>query len=374
MTTAQTHLHVPFVDLQAQYASIKPEIDRALRDVIAQTAFIGGPFVRAFEEEFAHYCGAAHCVGVANGTDAIAIALRAVGIGPGDEVITAANSFVASSEAVTMAGARVVFADIDPRTYNLDVAQVERRITSKTKAIVPVHLYGQPADMAPTRDLASRHGLRVIGDAAQAHGAQYRGQPISALADLTCFSFYPGKNLGAYGDAGAIVTDNSEWASKARLLANHGRSAKYDHQVEGVNSRLDGLQAAVLRVKLAHLEAWTEARRANAARYADLLRELPIGLPDELGDVRAVYHLYVVRVPAERRAAIQASLRDAGIETGIHYPIALPYLAAYAHLGYGASDCPEAQRASQEVLSLPMFPELTDDQASHVAQCIRGCF
>lgn len=371
MSTAQTHQPVPFVDLQAQYASIKPAVDAAIGEVLAKSAFINGPFVKTFEEEFARYCGVGHCVGVANGTDAIALALRAIGVGPGDEVITAANSFIASSEAVTMVGARVVFVDIDPWTCNIDVSQIERKVTPKTKAIVPVHLYGQPADMGPIRDIADRHGLRIVGDAAQAHGARYKGQPIATLADLTCYSFYPGKNLGAYGDAGAIVTDNGEWATRARVLANHGRSAKYDHQLEGVNSRLDGLQAAILRVKLEHLEAWTEARRANAVRYSRLLQDLPIGLPQELDDVRAVYHLYVVRVPPARREAIQAALKAAGIETGIHYPIALPYLNAYRHLGHTAGDFPEALRASGEILSLPMFPELSDAQAAHVASALR---
>src|SRR5262245_4462753 len=255
---------IPFVDLKTQYESIKPEIDAAIASVISQTAFIGGPFVKAFEEAFARYCSVEHCVGLANGTDALFIALRTLGIGPGDEVITVANSFIATSEAIRMAGAQVVFVDINSVTLNIDVERIEGKITPRTKAIIPVHLYGQPADMAPIRALARKHGLRVVGDAAQAHGARYQGRPIAQLADITCYSFYPGKNLGAYGDAGALVTDNAEWASAARMLANHGRTKKYDHDFEGVNSRLDGLQAAILSVKLRHLEQWTEQRRQNA--------------------------------------------------------------------------------------------------------------
>jgi dTDP-4-amino-4,6-dideoxygalactose transaminase len=361
-------MNVPFVDLKAQYASIKGEIDQAIAAVIAQSAFVGGTFVKEFNAAFARYCGVAHCIGVANGTDAITIALRALGVGPGDEVITAANSFIATSEAVTMAGARVVFVDIDPRTFNIDVAQIERKITAKTKAIIPVHLYGQPADMDPIRAIANRHGLRVVGDAAQAHGSSYKGRPIATLADITCFSFYPGKNLGAYGDGGAIVTDNAEWAAKARVLANHGRSAKYDHEIEGVNSRLDGIQAAVLTVKLGHLEAWTEARRANAYRYNATFQGSGVVTPSELDDVRAVYHLYVVRIPSDRREALQAALKQADVDTGIHYPIALPYLKAYRHLGHTERDFPVALKASQEILSLPMFAELTEEQVRHVAR------
>lgn len=362
---------VPFVDLKAQYHSIKSEIDSAVGAVIAQSAFVGGTFVKEFEEAFARYCGVGHCVGVANGTDAIAVALKTLGVEPGDEVITAANTFIATSEAVTMAGARVVFVDIDPRTCNIDVARIEEKITPKTKAIIPVHLYGQPADMDPIRAIAKKHGLWVLGDAAQAHGSLYKGLPIATLADITCFSFYPGKNLGAYGDAGAIVTDNAEWAATARMVSNHGRSTKYGHEVEGVNSRLDGIQAAILNVKLGHLEAWTEARRANAYRYNALFQGSHVVTPAELEGVRAVYHLYVVRVPAARRADLQASLKQAGIDTGIHYPIALPYLNAYRHLGHTEKEFPEALKASGEILSLPMFAELTDEQAKHVVGRLR---
>ncbi len=362
---------IPFVDLTAQYESIRHEIDAAIAAVIAETSFVGGPHVKAFEEEFARYCGVHHCVGVANGTDALFLALKALGVGTGDEVITAANSFVATSEAIKMAGAQVVFVDVNPRTLNIDVDRIEEKITSRTKAILPVHLYGQPADMARIREIADKHGLRIIGDAAQAHGSRYRGQPIAQLADITCYSFYPGKNLGAYGDAGALVTNNAAWAAAARMLANHGRTKKYDHDFEGVNSRLDGLQAAILRVKLRYLEDWTERRRRNAYLYNEALAGAGVTTPSELDDVRAVYHLYVVRAPNDGRDALQERLKMQGINTGIHYPIALPFLNAYKHLGHGPNDFPEALRASGEILSLPMFAELTPEQIEYVADAIR---
>jgi dTDP-4-amino-4,6-dideoxygalactose transaminase len=360
------------VDLKVQYDSIKTEIDAAIASVIGQTAFVGGPFVKEFEEAFARYCGMEQCVGVANGTDALFIALKALGIGPGDEVITVANSFIATSEAVRMAGARVVFVDINPKTYNIDVERIEERITPNTKAIIPVHLYGQPADMDPILAVAKKHGLRVVGDAAQAHGAQYKGRPISQLADITCFSFYPGKNLGAYGDAGALVTNNEEWAVNARMLANHGRTKKYDHDFEGVNSRLDGLQAAILSVKLRHLEQWTEGRRVNARRYQQALTRTGVVTPVEIENVRSVYHLYVIRVPGGGREQLQEYLKTQGISAGIHYPIALPFLNAYKHLGGRHEDFPHASKAAAEILSLPMFPELTAEQVAYVADRIAG--
>jgi dTDP-4-amino-4,6-dideoxygalactose transaminase len=371
MHTLNTTMTIPFVDLKAQYDSIRAEIDAAISAVITDTAFIGGPFVKKFEDAFARYCGMKHCVGVANGTDAIAIALRSLGVAPGDEVITVANSFVATSEAIRMAGAQVVFVDIDPATYTIDVNRIAEKITPRTKAIVPVHLYGQPADMDPILAIAREHNIRVIGDAAQAHGALYKGQPISRLADITCFSFYPGKNLGAYGDAGAIVTDNETWAADSRMYANHGRTKKYDHDFEGINSRLDGIQAAILSAKLTHLDAWTERRRQNARRYNEALAGSALVTPTELDDARAVYHLYVVRVPNGRRAGLQEHLKANGVGTGIHYPIALPYLNAYRHLGHTPADFPESLKASGEILSLPMFPELTEEQIWYTAQKIK---
>lgn len=371
MQTADTVTSIPFVDLKAQYDSIKEEIDGAIAAVLEQTAFIGGSYVKTFEEEFARYCGVDHCVGVANGTDALFIALKALGVGPGDEVITVANSFVATSEAIRMAGAQVVFVDIDPRTYNIDVNRIEEKITPKTKALLPVHLYGQPADMEPIRSIARKHGLFVVGDAAQAHGAEYRGAPIAKLADITCFSFYPGKNLGAYGDAGALVTDNPEWATTARMWANHGRTKKYDHDFEGVNSRLDGLQAAILSVKLRHLDDWTERRRQVAAWYTEALAGGPVVAPAELDHVRAVYHLYVIRVPNSERDVLQEHLKAAGVSTGIHYPIALPQLNAYRYLEHGREEFPNAVNAAQEILSLPMFPELDRERVRFVASSVR---
>jgi dTDP-4-amino-4,6-dideoxygalactose transaminase len=265
----------------------------------------------------------------------------------------------------------VVFADINPRTYTIDVERLREKITARTKAIIPVHLYGQPADMEPIVALAREHGLRVIGDGAQAHGASYRGTPIAKLADITCFSFYPGKNLGAYGDGGAIVTNNEAWAVRARMLANHGRTKKYDHDLEGVNSRLDGIQAAILGVKLRYLDEWTEKRRTNAYRYNKALQGSGVVTPVEMDNVRAVYHLYVVRVPGSRREQLQADLATHGVSTGIHYPIALPYLNAYKYLGHTQADFPESLKASSEILSLPMFPELTEEQVNYVADKIR---
>ena len=378
MPTTTPTMTVPFVDLKAQYQSIKDEIDAAIAAVIGKTAFVGGPFLKEFETNFADYCGVKYCVGVGNGTDALFVALKTLGVGPGDEVITAANSFIATSEAITMTGARVVFVDINPRTYNIDAAKIEEKITPKTKAILPVHLYGQPADMDPILEIAKRHNLKVVGDAAQAHGSLYRGRKIAACADITCFSFYPGKNLGAYGDGGAIVTDNEEWAEQARKLANHGRAKKYDHDFEGVNSRLDGLQSAILNAKLNHLDDWSEARRKNAYLYNNLLNhhqepgtrnQERVATPEELPNVRAVYHLYIVRV--QDREKLQASLKEAGISTGIHYPIALPYLNAYKYLGHSPEDFPEALKASQEIVSLPMFPELSEEQIGYVCDQIR---
>jgi len=370
MQTLETATRIPFVDLKAQYDSIKKEIDDVIAKVITQTAFVGGPFVKEFEEAFARYCGVDHCVGVANGTDALFIALKALGVGPGDEVITVANSFVATSEAIKMAGAQVVFCDCDPKTYNIDVTQIEAKITTKTKAIIPVHLYGQPADMDPIIALARKYNLRVVGDAAQAHGALYKGRKVATCADITCYSFYPGKNLGAYGDGGALVTNSAEWANAARMFANHGRTKKYDHDLEGVNSRLDGIQSAVLTVKLRYIEQWTESRRENAYRYNAALKGSGVLTPEELDDVRAVYHLYIVRIPADRREKLQESLKAAGIDTGIHYPIALPYLNAYKYLNHKPTDFPNALKASQEIVSLPMFPELTTEQSDYVVRQI----
>ena len=365
-------MNIQLVDLKAQYETIKPEIDQAIAAVIAETAFIGGSYLKTFEEAFARFCGVKHCIGVGNGTDALFIALKALGVGAGDEVITVANSFIATSEAVTQTGARVVFVDIDPKTYNIDTNRIEEKITSRTKAIIPVHLYGQPVDMDPIRALAQKYNLRILEDCAQAHGAVYKGRTIGSLGDMACFSFYPGKNLGAYGDAGAIVTSDEALAKKARMFANHGRIGKYDHEIEGVNSRLDGLQAAVLSVKLRHLDAWSEARRRNAYLYNEHLQGTGLATPVEIADVKAVYHLYIVRMDRELRSGLQEHLKSKGIATGIHYPIALPNLKAYSYLTISRNDIPEATRASEEILSLPMYPELTEVQIRFIAQEIRN--
>jgi dTDP-4-amino-4,6-dideoxygalactose transaminase len=364
-------MNIPFVDLKAQYKSIREEIDSAISEVLSTTGFIGGKFHDSFEQDFARYCETKHCIGVGNGTDALFLALKALGIGSGDEVITVANSFIATSEAVTMTGARVVFVDINPDTFTIDVKKIEEKITGRTKAILPVHLYGQPADMDPIVNLAQKYNLKVVGDAAQAHGSLYKGHSITFYADVSCFSFYPGKNLGAYGDAGAVVTDDPELADRVRMLANHGRLDKYNHLIEGVNSRLDGIQAAVLSAKLPHLNDWTEKRRRNACSYNSRLKGLDIVTPKEIDDVKAVYHLYVIRVDSKARKPLQNFLKERGISTGIHYPIALPYLKAYDYLHHNEADFPEALKASGEILSLPMYPELEESQIDYIADSLR---
>ena len=362
--------NIAFVDLGRQYESIRTEVDRAIEEVISKTAFVGGPFLKAFEEGFAAFCGVKHCIGVGNGTDALFVALKALGIGKGDEVITVANSFIATSEAVTLTGARVVFVDIDPKTYNIDVSKIEEKVTKNTKAILPVHLYGQPADMDPILEIARKHHLKVVEDAAQAHGALYKGRRVGSLGDVACFSFYPGKNLGAYGDGGAIVTNHDDLALKARMLANHGRVEKYDHDMEGVNSRLDGLQAAILRVKLKHLPEWNEKRRRNAYLYNELLKDSGFITPEEMKDVQPVYHLYVIRGRNGVRDKLQEHLKGSGIATGVHYPIALPNLKAYSYLAHRESDFPQATAASREIVSLPMFPELEPSEIEYVVGSI----
>ncbi len=367
-------MNIPFVDLKSQYKSIKNEIDPVISDVISNGAFIGGAYHKNFEAAFAKFCTTKYCIGVGNGTDALFIALKTLGIKEGDEVITVANSFIATSEAITMTGAKVVFVDINPQTYNIDVKKIEEKITKKTKAIIPVHLYGQPADMDPIMEIAQNYNLKVIEDAAQAHGAVYKGRTIGSIGDLACFSFYPGKNLGAYGDAGAIVTNSEELAVKARMIANHGRVEKYNHEIEGVNSRLDGIQAAILEVKLRHLTEWTDSRRKNAYLYNKYLEDTELITPFEIANVKAVYHLYVVRVKKDLRQKLQEHLKSNGISSGIHYPIALPNLKAYKYLKHSETDFPEATKASQEILSLPMCPELTESQIEYISKEIKTYF
>jgi dTDP-4-amino-4,6-dideoxygalactose transaminase len=359
---------IKFADLHHQYLGIKSEIDAAVADVIRETAFISGPHATRFEVNFARFQQAQHCVGVANGTDAIEIVLEALDLPPGSEVIVPANSFIASSEAVTRSGHRVVFADVDSRTYTLDPGDVERRITDRTAVILAVHLYGQPCDMDALTEIAARRGIRIVEDAAQAHGAEFNGRRVGALGAAGTFSFYPGKNLGAYGDAGAIVTNNAALAKRCRMIANHGRVDKYDHQFEGRNSRLDGLQAAVLDVKLRYLDRWIDRRIAIAAEYRRALAGVAdLILPAQRENVRHAWHLYAVR--SAKRDALAAHLTARGIQTGVHYPIALPKLKAYAHLGQ--ADAPLfANGLGSQLLSLPMGEHLTPADVATVAQAI----
>jgi dTDP-4-amino-4,6-dideoxygalactose transaminase len=363
-------MNVPFVDLKAQYHSIKEEIDAAIQEVIEHTAFIGGAFVKKFEQEFAEYIGAKYCIPCGNGTDALMLTLIGMGIGKGDEVIVPANSFIATSEAVTAAGARVVFCDVDAQTNNIDPKLLAEKITPQTKAIIAVHLYGRPADLDPIIKIAKAHNLRVIEDAAQAHGALYKGKKVGTFGDAACFSFYPGKNLGAYGDGGAVVTNDEELAKKVRMLANHGRIEKYNHEFEGFNSRLDGMQAAILSVKLKHLDKWAEARRHVAGRYINGLNGIgDIRLPMNDDESYAVYHLFVIKTG--QRDNLKKFLEGKGIHCGIHYPIGLPFLKAYAYLNHRPEDFPVTAKNQNEVLSLPMFPELTDSQIDYVIQSIK---
>lgn len=365
-------MKVPFVDLKAQYQNIKSEIDSAIKNVINDTAFISGKYAKIFEDEFAKYCDSQYCIGVGNGTDALFIALKALGISSGDEVITVANSFIATSEAITASGARVIFVDCHPDYYTIDVEKIEEKITDKTKAIIPVHLYGQPADMDRILEIAKKYNLYVIEDSAQAHGAKYHNQRVGTFGDIACFSFYPGKNLGAYGDAGAILTNNEELATKCRMLANHGRIEKYNHEFEGYNSRLDGLQAAILSVKLKYIDEWNEKRREVAYNYNKLLENINVVTPKELSQTECVYHLYVIRT--KNRDRLKGYLKNKEISTGIHYPIGLPFLRAYRYLNYKPEDFPITYQYQNEILSLPIYPELTMEQQIYICNNIKEFF
>lgn len=358
-------MKVQFVDLKAQYQSIKDEIEVAIGEVLTSCAFINS---RSFEADFAAYVGADHCVGVGNGTDALCLAMQALDIGAGDEVITAANTFIATAEGITYTGATPVFVDCDATTYNIDPAKIEAAITSRTKAVVPVHLYGQPADMDPILDLARKHGLKVIEDAAQAHGALYGDRRIGTLGDAACFSFYPGKNLGAYGDAGAVTTGDEELATRIRKLSDHGSNVKYRHDFPGMNSRLDGIQGAVLSVKLRHLEDWTEKRIAAAARYDEGLRDVCV-VPQTAPGSRHVFHLYVIQV--ENREELMEHLNGQGIGCGIHYPHPVPLTAAYADLGATPDQFPVAGHAADRIVSLPMHGDLTPEMTDFVIEEVR---
>jgi dTDP-4-amino-4,6-dideoxygalactose transaminase len=363
-------MNIPFVDLKEQFIQIEHEIMPILSKLCADGEFIGGPQVEAFEEEFAAFCDSHYCIGVNSGTDALRFALIAAGVGTGDEVITVPNTFIATSEAITQAGARPVFTDVVENTWTMDPKVLERHITSRTRAIIPVHLYGQPAEMDAIQEIAGIHGIPVIEDACQAHGAQFKGRKAGSMGLAGCFSFYPGKNLGAFGEGGAVVTQDEELAHKIRLLRNHGQAKKYYHQIEGYNGRLDTVQAAVLRIKLKHLSAWNEGRRRNAAYYNDALSHLDgIEIPRETDGAVSVYHLYVIH--SDQRDALQEHLARKGIATGLHYPLPLHKQAAYRHCGYAEQAFPVAERSAARLLSLPMFPELTSMQMDYVLDTIQ---
>lgn len=365
-------MNIPFVDLKKQYLSIRDEINAAIQAVLDDTAFIGGKYVEVFEESFARRVGTKHCISCANGTDAIYISLKAAGIGPGDEVITAANTFIATSEAISQTGARPVFVDIDDY-YHIDPEKIEQKITPRTRAIIPVHLYGQAADLDRIAEICRNYNLKMIEDCAQSHLATYKGKNTGTFGLAGTFSFYPGKNLGAYGDGGAIVTDDDDFALKARLFANHGSRKKYIHEMEGINSRLDGLQAAILSVKLKYLEQWNQARHEHGLKLNKLLSDIPeIQCPRLRPEAYHIFHIYCIRVP-EREKLIEHLKKD-GIATNIHYPYALPFTPAYAWMKHRPEDFPRAHGYQGQILSLPMFPELTDDQINYISESLHKYF
>lgn len=366
---SEPRLSIPFVDLKKQYQSIKGEIQGAIQRVVNTSGFTLSEDVELFEKEFALYCGGQFGIGVSSGTDALHLALLACGIGPDDEVITVPNTFIATTEAISMCGAKPVFVDIDEKTYNIDVTQIEAKITDKTKAIIPVHLYGQPAEMDTINRIAKKYELVVIEDACQAHGAMYKWGRVGSFGDAACFSFYPSKNLGTFGDGGIVVTDDELIAKRIRLLRNHGQIKKNTHLVEGFCNRLDGLQAAILRVKLKYLDFWNERRIINARVYQQTLKGTGVVTPTVNPDVKHVYHLYVIR--AKERDKLQKKLSSSGISTGIHYPIPLHLQPAYSKLGYQTGDFPVAERVAKEIVSLPMFPELKRDEIEEIGSEIR---
>jgi dTDP-4-amino-4,6-dideoxygalactose transaminase len=364
-------MNVPFLDLKAQYRQIENEVLPMVTEAMQNGAFIGGPQVLAFEEEFAAFCDSRYCIGVGSGTDALRFALMAVGVGSGHEVITVANTFIATTEAISQAGASPVFVDVNPQTCNMNPGQIEAAITDKTKAIVPVHLYGQPVDMDPILDIAERRGLVVVEDAAQAHGALYKGNKAGSFGSAGCFSFYPGKNLGAFGEGGAVVTQDEKIAQTIRMIRDHGQEKKYYHDMEGFNGRLDAIQAGVLRIKLKRLADWNESRRKNAAYYSERLSGIDgIQLPYEADFTQSVYHLYVIHT--EQRDALQKFLADRGIATGLHYPKPLHLQKAYSHLGIKEGAFPATENSARGLLSLPMFPELSNEQMDYVVAQIKN--
>jgi dTDP-4-amino-4,6-dideoxygalactose transaminase len=359
---------IPFLDLKAQYATIKDDIQEAIARVFETGQFVLGDEVAKFEGEFSKYVGAEHGIAVNTGTSALHLALLAAGVGPGDEVITVPFTFVATVAAIGYTGASPVFVDIDPQSFTMDPAQLEAAITPRTKAIIPVHLYGHPADMDPILAIARKHGLIVIEDACQAHGAEYKGRRVGGIGDFACFSFYPGKNLGACGEAGMVVTGNAKYAETMRMLRDWGQSKRYHHTLRGFNYRMEGLQGAILRVKLRHLDAWTDARRSRAAEYERFLGS-DVVRPHEMPYARHVYHVYAIRTAD--RAEMQRSLLSHGVQTNIHYPIPVHLQDAWRELGYVAGDFPHSEKAANEVLSLPMYPELSNSQVEQVSAAVQ---
>ncbi len=366
-------MHIPFVDLKIQYQSIKNEIDNAIEQVITETAFIGGKYVQQFEKAFADFYGSKHCISCANGTDSLYIIMKMLGIGIGDEVITVANSWISSSETISQTGATPVFVDIHPNYYSIDETLIESKITSKTKAIIPVHLQGQMCNMAAIAALCEKYHLLLIEDCAQAHLSEYNNVRAGLTGIAASFSFYPGKNLGAYGDAGCIITNDDALATKCKMFARHGALIKHQHVMEGINSRMDGMQAAILLAKLPFLQKWTEQRIANAAYYQKILNEVDeIILPMVRPNTKHTYHLYVIR--AKQRNELAKYLHEKGIETTIHYPTPLPLMEAYQYLHYSEKDIPVSAKYKDEILSLPMFPELTELQMNYIAETIKAFY
>jgi dTDP-4-amino-4,6-dideoxygalactose transaminase len=368
----QTLQPVPYLDLAAQMRPLRKEIDAAIARTLDNCSFCLGPDVASFEKAFAEYCGARECVAMNSGTSALHIALRLLNVGPGDEVITTPCTFVATSWAISYVGATPVYVDIEDATFNLDPKLVEKAITPRTKAIMPVHLYGHPFDIDPFLEISRKHKLPLIEDAAQAHGATYKGKVIGTFGRMSCFSFYPGKNLGAYGEGGALVTDDPALAARARALREHGSTQRYYHDEVGYNYRMEGIQGAVLGVKLKHLPAWTEERRRVAKRYSELLAKTPLQLPAEADYAKSAWHLYVARHP--RRDDLKKHLESQKIGCALHYPLSLHLQKAYAHLDYQAGDFPVSEKAARECLSLPIYPEMTDAQIERVAEAIQAFF
>jgi dTDP-4-amino-4,6-dideoxygalactose transaminase len=366
-----TSRRIPFLDLKAQYQSIREEIDAAVARVIESATFIMGPEVEAFEREFAAYTGFKHVIGVANGTDALVLAMRAMGLERGFEAVAPAHTFMATTEAVTQAGGRPRLCDVDDSTFCMTAASLERALTPATQLVLPVPIYGNPAGLDDVLDFTRRRGIATIVDCAQGHGARLHGRRLGEMADVASYSFFPGKNLGAYGDAGAVATNDDALASKVRMWRNHGREGKFDHQFEGVNSRLDALHAAILRAKLPHLNAWSEGRRRVAGQYGKLLAGVPgLRLPEETAGAEHVYHLYVVRVADRDR--VRTVLEGRGVATGVHYPLPVHLLPAYAHLGLGRGSFPSAEAICDTIVSLPMYPEMTAEDVVYVAETLRA--